>query len=143
MEESSVAPIPPRTYHDNRHDVGLSSALTRACFLFGRQAGHGTAGLAGAGQSAPPPGDATYRSPSASIGFLLMTQLQFLALLSLVPSIDESTSLLSSFVQNLRFVRRSFRRVILVRILPRMASGVGNWASVSSGDSTQTWSNVP
>lgn len=53
-------------------------------------------------RSPPPPGDSTFRSPSASIGFLLMAQLQFLATLSLVPSVGDSESLLSAFVDNLR-----------------------------------------
>lgn len=35
-----------------------------------------------------------------------MVQLQFLALLSLVPSIDKSNSFLASFLQNLRLVAR-------------------------------------
>lgn len=53
-------------------------------------------------QPAPPPGQVTFRSPSATIGMLVMTQLQFLALLSLVPSIHDSTSFLAAFVDNLR-----------------------------------------
>ncbi|CAM9339220.1 unnamed protein product, partial [Scytosiphon promiscuus] len=64
-------------------------------------AGGGAGGLLG---SAPPPGVATYRSPSASIGLLVMMQLQFLATLSLVSSVHDSTSALSSFVQDLRWV---------------------------------------
>lgn len=47
-------------------------------------------------------GDSTLRSPSATIGFLLMAQMQFLATLSLVPSVGNSESLLSAFVDNLR-----------------------------------------
>lgn len=66
-----------------------------------QQAGRGAGGLSGNGQPAPP-GEVTFRSPSASIGLLLMTQLQFLALLSLVPSVHDSTSFLASFVENLR-----------------------------------------
>lgn len=52
--------------------------------------------------SPPPIGESTFRSPSAAIGFLLMAQLQFLATLSLVPSVGDSESLLSAFVDNLR-----------------------------------------
>lgn len=52
--------------------------------------------------SPPPMGDSTLRSPSATIGFLLMAQMQFLATLSLVPSVGNSESLLSAFVDNLR-----------------------------------------
>eukprot|EP00903_Cladosiphon_okamuranus_P017880 g16453.t1 len=65
--------------------------------------GHGGGGLSVSGQS-PPPGEVTFRSPSASIGLLVMTKLQFLALLSLVPSVHDSTSFLASFVENLRWV---------------------------------------
>ncbi|CAM9165411.1 unnamed protein product, partial [Laminaria digitata] len=54
--------------------------------------------------SPPPIGESTFRSPSAAIGFLLMAQLQFLATLSLVPSVGDSESLLSAFVNNLRWV---------------------------------------
>ncbi|CAM9252509.1 unnamed protein product, partial [Hapterophycus canaliculatus] len=64
-------------------------------------AGRGAGGLLG---SAPLPGETTFRSPSASIGLLVMMQLQFLATLSLVSSVHDSTSLLSSFVQDLRWV---------------------------------------
>lgn len=63
------------------------------------QVGHGAGGLA---DNPPPPGEVTFRSPSASIGLLVMMQLQFLALLSLVPSVHESSSFLASFVENLR-----------------------------------------
>ncbi|CAM9819079.1 unnamed protein product, partial [Ectocarpus sp. 8 AP-2014] len=64
-------------------------------------AGHGAGGLVG---STPAPGEASFRSPSASIGFLMMMQLQFLATLSLVQSVHDSASFLSSFVENLRWV---------------------------------------
>lgn len=57
--------------------------------------------MSASGQPAPP-GEVTFRSPSASIGMLVMSQLQFLALLSLVPSVHDSTSYLASFVENLR-----------------------------------------
>lgn len=65
------------------------------------------AGVAGTlfspdGENPPPPGDATTRSPAASLGVLVMSQLQFLAILSLVDSVRDSSSLLSSFVENLR-----------------------------------------
>ncbi|CAB1113690.1 unnamed protein product [Ectocarpus sp. CCAP 1310/34] len=64
-------------------------------------AGHGAGGLVG---NTPTPGEASFRSPSASIGLLMMTQLQFLATLSLVQSVHDSASSLSSFVENLRWV---------------------------------------
>ncbi|CAN0564083.1 unnamed protein product, partial [Ectocarpus sp. 12 AP-2014] len=64
-------------------------------------AGHGAGGLVG---NTPAPGEASFRSPSASIGLLIMMQLQFLATLSLVQSVHDSASFLSSFVENLRWV---------------------------------------
>lgn len=81
--------------------VNLTPPISRVSYpCVCAQAGHGAGGLAG--NPPPPPGEVTFRSPSASIGLLVMTQLQFLALLSLVPSVHESTSFLASFVENLR-----------------------------------------
>ncbi|CBJ28116.1 hypothetical protein Esi_0092_0020 [Ectocarpus siliculosus] len=76
----------------------VSSSTSSAAEI---EAGHGAGGLVG---STPAPGEASFRSPSASIGFLMMMQLQFLATLSLVQSVHDSASFLSSFVENLRWV---------------------------------------
>lgn len=54
------------------------------------------------GATAPAPGDASIRSPSASLGFAVMSQLQFIATLSLVASVRDTDSLLAPFVDNLR-----------------------------------------
>ena len=58
--------------------------------------------MQGAADAATTPGAASVRPPSVTLAILLITQIQFLATLSLVDSTGANDSLLSELVRNLR-----------------------------------------